>query len=154
MAEKYDTALIVDGAAEPVILLEIQHPSLNETIRIARDTDDFTHNGNTYIGVSFGFAPPPQYQTRLPKAMIWIDRYTDDVIEWIDRANGGRDATFKIIEVLRETPDIVETEISLIAKSVSYDSTRIVAELTFDYRFNRPFCAWRFTRENAPGLFS
>ena len=154
MTDQLAKSLIVESEAKPVILLEIRHGSLTDSIRVVNDNADLTHNGNIYTAVSFGITLPTQRQNQFTKASVWVDRYSDIIVDWIERSNGARGAQFILKQVLRDTPDIIEMQLNLVAKSIRYSTTQIHAELGFNYDFNKPFCAWKFTPLSAPGLFA
>ena len=147
------THFIEQRKTDPLLLLDITHVGLTQPIRVVRDTQQLIHGGNTYEPVWFNFTQPGEFERRIPRANISLDRLSDDVVEWIDATRGAADAGFRFRNVVREAPDDILFEIELVSTSMTYDTVSIRAELGLVFRFNRPFCTKRFTPVTAPGLF-
>lgn len=152
-SSNFSNAVIVEGDEKPVVLLEITHPGLTSAIRVVNDNKNLKHIGNEYIAIAFGLSLPTQKREQFTRATLWIDRYSDIIVDWIELSRGAKGAAFVIKQVIRSRPATIEMQLSLVAKSVRYTADQISADLGYAHNFTRGFCAFKFNPQTAPGLF-
>lgn len=151
--DAYNIALGNDGARRPVLLIEITHPNLATPIRMVQDNEAITNGGNEYTPVSIGVQLAPQTGGARPQVIMWIDKFSDAVVDYLYQASGGRGATVIYKEVLKSAPDTVEAELTLVPKEVSIQSTRIQFTMGFQNTLQKKFMQVRATPDVAPNLY-
>jgi hypothetical protein len=138
---------------EPVYLVEITHPQLVTPIRIVNDTQDLVHNGNTFFAVAFRIRFPDDISRSVPQVPISIDNVGREMTQFLEQSAGGKGSQFRIMQVMRDTPNIVEQEYTLTLAGVRQNMLEISASLSYENFLDIPALAATFTPETAPGLF-
>lgn len=149
----------------PVCLVEINHASLTEPIRLSSDRTTFYkideesgepvyvthHNGNMYVTAAFSFIPPglPADGT-LPKAKFVVAA-EQRVRQALREVHEG--VSFKATLVYASDPDTIIAETpELWLDNVNY-SGQIEAELTIKHFLNNKCPSLQFLPSVTPGLF-
>jgi len=136
-----------------LLLLEINHSSLPQPIRVVNDNQDVTHLANVYTALAFSVTLPDEQETGLPRAQISIDNIGRELTQWLDISGGGQGATARFMHVLRSAPDIVEWESTLELFNVVQAATVITGTLGYLDVLNLPAVALTYTPQRFPGLF-
>ena len=152
-SEFKSTLAAVSAPEAPFVLLEINHPTLSEPVRVINDMQDLTSNGNVFIGFPFQFVLPDDFQGQLPKAKLAIDNVGRDLMYWIETSNGGAGSTVKFMQVMRSRPDLIEWEISMNLYNVVVTMQSITAELGFENLFAKPAISRQYRPDNSIGIF-
>lgn len=137
----------------PLQLLEIDHPDLLAPARIVNDTQDITHNGNVFTALGFKLTLPDDLSQGTPRANLTVDNVGRELTDFIESSAGGKDATVRIILVLRSDPNTIEWEITMSLDNVSLSMTAVSGQLGFDDMLNRPASTVTYTPVVAPGIF-
>lgn len=143
----------VNAPETPLILLEIDHPDLDEPVRVVNDTVDVTSNSNLYIGFPFKCVLPDDFENQLPKARLAIVNVGRDLMYWIETTNGGQGSTCTFKQILRSNPDLVEWQITMNLSNVQVNMNEISAELGFENLFSKPAISRQYRPSNSSGLF-
>lgn len=138
---------------EPVYLLEISHPQLAVPVRVVRDTQDLVSNGDTYIAMNFDIQLPDDLQGKLPRAPIRIDNVGRDLTQWIDESKGGRGATVRVMQVMRDDPDTLEYDVTMDLLRVGQNGAHVTGELGYEDTLNLPALAMTYRSDNTPAIF-
>jgi len=138
---------------EPVYLLEITHPQLATPIRIVNDTQDLVHNGSTFFAVAFRIQFPDDIAKTVPQVPIAIDNVGREMTQFLEQSGGGKGAQVRIMQVMRDTPDLVEQEYTLTLIGVRQTMIEISGQLSYENFLDIPALGAIFTPETAPGLF-
>jgi hypothetical protein len=144
------------GAAsgeEPLYLLEIAHPQFATPVRIVDDTQDIVSSGNSFSACEFGVALPDSMAQTLPRAPIWIDNVGRELTAWLEASIGGKGATVRMMQVMRDTPDVLEADFTLDLLSVKQGMLVISGELGYEDVLNVPGMIATYRPNNTPGLF-
>mgnify|MGYP005858877695 CR=1 FL=1 len=136
------------------ILIELDHPTFADPIRLVNNNEDLVYGGETYIAYPFRLDPPDEKQDQISNAKITIDN--------IDRG---------ILAVLREEADpftirtkamfynddssplfepLAEWEFTL--ANASYDAKVITGDLVYEDRLQNRIPALSFTPFDFPGV--
>ena len=137
----------------PLTLLEITHADLTAPVRVVNDTQDCTSGGNLFVGVPFALALPDDVSGQLPRAQLSVDNVGRDLVGWIDASAGALGAQCRLMQVLRDAPDIIEWEITMDLGAITIDAATIGATLGFDDLLSVPAVSVRYDPTTAPGLF-
>lgn len=137
----------------PVILLEISHAQLGTPIRVVNDTQDIVSDGDTYTAFAFRVALPSDIAGQLPRATLTLDNLGRELTQWIDNSNGGVGAQVRLAQVMRDTPDVIEYEITLDLLNVTQTVAEITGELGYDDTLNLAGLPITYRPDVAPGLF-
>lgn len=141
------------SGAAPVYLLEISHDQLAVPIRVVNDTSDLVSNGDTYTAFAFRVALPDDVAGRLPRATLSIDNLGREMTQWLDASNGGKGAQCRLMQVMRDDPDVIEYEVTLDLLNVGQTVLEISGELGYDDTLNLAGLPITYRPDIAPGVF-
>jgi hypothetical protein len=137
----------------PVYLLEITHAQLLVPVRLVNDTQDLVSSGNTFTAYPFRITLPTDLAGELPRAVLTFDNIGRELTQWIDASFGGKGAQVRVMQVMRDTPDVLEYDITLDLVNVSQNMVEIGASLGFDDTLNLSGLPITYRPDVAPGLF-
>lgn len=145
---------------DPVYALEITHPDLDDPIRVVADTIEHMVDGARYVRLPFRGVVPQIREGEVPTARIEVDNVGQDIMEWIDRSDGGRGAMMRILRLVRPNPDAasqdseVTWEMPRMAVGVTAaDMQHITISLVTRTGHVRPAVKIRHDPTTSPGLF-
>jgi len=140
---------------EPVYLLEISHDELAApgVIRVVNDTQDLTHDGDVFTACAFRVQFPEDIAQSMPRVPIAIDNLGKEMTAWLDASGGGKGATVRIMQVMRDTPNIVEQEYTMLLMNTNQTIMEISGELGYDNILELPALGILYSPQTAPGLF-
>jgi hypothetical protein len=142
------------GADEsPLYLLEIDHPTFAQPIRVVNDTQDLVSNGQTYVAFGFRCWIPDQKSGQMPRARIAVDNVGRELVGPLEDSDGGEGATVRVMQVLRSAPDVIEFEVTLDLKNVELGNMEVAGELGFEDILNRTGVVASYRPDTHPGLF-
>lgn len=136
-----------------IVLVEINHPLVSETIRIVRDTKDVLSNGNNYFAMAFDFKRQDDVQGEVPKVTLQIQNVGRSLVKWIDQSGGGKDAEIKALLIRRSNPDLVEESVKLQVERISINQTIINLNLVVQNNLIRRGIRYIYNFQKFPGLF-
>lgn len=144
-----------------VVLLEITHPDLAETVYLSSDPTTTLadgnygteSNGNDYVFLPFRFFLQPQTENLLARAKIRIDNVSRDLIRSVlDAQNEPPEVDVKV--VLASAPDTIEFQISnLLMDNVRASATELEADLFPKILQGEQFPFETFSVADFPGLY-
>ena len=150
----YQRTINATSAEEsPLILLEIDHSTFEQPIRVVNDNQDLISNGNTFVAMAFRCTLPDDREGQMPSARISLDNVGAELVAPLENSNGGEGATVRIMEVLRSNPDVIEWEGTLDLKNVELSNMEVSGELGYEEILNRPAVLLTYRPDIAPGLF-
>lgn len=137
----------------PLTLLEITHADLTAPVRVVNDTQDCTSGGHLFVGVPFSLTMPDEADGQLSRARLAVDNVGRELVGWIDASAGALGAQCRIMQVLRDAPDVIEWEITMDMGGISIDTATVGAALGFDDLLSVPAVTMRYDQTTAPGMF-
>jgi len=137
----------------PVYLLEITHAQLAQPIRVVNDNSDLTSNGNNFVAMAFRVSLPDDIERQLPRARIAIDNVGRELVQWLEASAGGKGAKVRIMQVMRDAPNVIEADYTLDLINVRQNAIEVSGELGFEDTLNLPALPVTYRPDNAPGLF-
>lgn len=137
----------------PVYLLEISHAQLAVPVRVVNDTQDLVSNGDTYIALAFRVNLPDDVERALPRARLSVDNVGRELVQWLDASAGGKGSKVRIMQVMRDTPDVVEADYTLDLLNVKQNAVEVSGELGYEDTLNAPAILASYRPDNAPGIF-
>lgn len=138
---------------EALYLLEISHPQLAEPIRVVRDTVDLERDGHTYVAMNFDVRLPEDVQRQLPRAPVQIDNVGRELTQWLDASNGGRGAQVRVMQVMRDTPEVIEYDITMDLLNVKQNRSVVIGELGYEDTLSQSGLPAQYRPDNTPGIF-
>lgn len=138
---------------EPVVLLEITHPELLAPARVVNDNQDLISNGENFVACAFETQLPDDQAGAMPRVPIAIDNIGGELTEWMDDSKGGRGAQVRMMQVMRDTPNVIEQEFTLALLNTRQNMLQISGELGYENVLDQPALQATYTPETAPGLF-
>ena len=135
----------------PLVLLEIDHSSILEPIRLVNNKVNVQSNGEDYIGFPFDIILPDSKDQAPPSAKIRIDNVSREIGQAIRLISTPPTVTIRVVR--QETPDVVEVEFSgMYLTNVSYDAMSVDADLQFEDLNREPFPFLTFSPANYKGI--
>ena len=92
-----------------VFALVLTHPAVTEPICVVADTTNDTENylseytieGKRFLCVSFDAEPPQSRKGEISQAKLRVDNIGRAAMEWVEKSNGGRGATVRVMRIIR-----------------------------------------------------
>lgn len=138
---------------EPVYCLEISHPALLNPIRVVNDTVDLISQGNTFIACAFTVSLPDDFAGQMPRAQLAVDNIGRELTQWLEATNGGRGALVRMMQIMRDTPDILEMDVTLELLNTRQNMLEVSGELGFQQILDQPALTATQTPETQPNIF-
>ena len=114
-----------------LVLLTLEHPGLDQPIRVTSDAVATTSNGHTFQPFPFEVTLPDDVEGRAPQAQLRIDNTSQEIIALLRGLTTPPSLTIQIVR--SATPDVVEREWSgLEWRSSQYDIGAITGTLTIE----------------------
>jgi hypothetical protein len=137
-----------DSSNLPLVLLEIDHSSLSEPIRVCNNKVNIMSNGEDYIGFPFEIILPDSKEDSPPTSKLRIDNVSREIGQAIRLISSPPSVTIKVVR--QETPDVIEAEFTgMSMTNVSYDAFSVEADLQFEDLTKEPYPYLTFS----PALF-
>lgn len=136
----------------PIILLQIDHPTLATPIRVCHNTEAITHDGDSYLPFPFLIDLPADRDDELPRVTLTIDNVDRSIIPAFRAITSPPTVTMKV--VLATSPDDVEAgpfEFSM--REINYSAGSIQGFLSYEAILDEPFPGDSFTPSIFRGLF-
>jgi hypothetical protein len=153
ISDNYRERVSSTSGEAPVYLLEITHAQLAVPIRVVRDTVDLVSNGNLFVAFMFNVMPPDENAQEVATAKLSIDNVGREMVQWLELSGGGRGAQVRIMQVMRNAPDVIEYDQTIGLQGVTMTPTTITANLGYDDTVNAPGLTQRYQPSNTPGIF-
>ncbi len=144
------------SAACPILLVSIDHPSLEGTpIRLSSDGEHTLSRGATFVRLPFELTLPDDVEDRPPRARITVSNVSREIVRFVRDIPPGEAPTVLLELVLAGDPDTVEEAWGPFRLTEpDYDALQVSAELAIDDRSQEPFGAERYTPDLFPALFA
>lgn len=137
----------------PVILLEIDHPTLSVPIRVCHNSEDVISNGDTYIAFPFLIDMPADRDDEIPRVTLTIDNIDRSIIQALREITSEPSVEMSI--VLAGTPDDIEAgPFPMTLREITYDVWQIQGYLSYEPILDEPFPGDAFTPNYFPGLYN
>jgi hypothetical protein len=133
-------------------LLEIEHPLVDDPIRLVNDSHDLVFQGNTYIAMPFNIQKHDDIQGELPRASLTISNIGRSMIKWIDASGGGKGAKIRVSLVRRTSTDAEESLVFDIG-TVNVTTQNVTFNLIIQNNLAKRAVRWIYDMNHARGLF-
>lgn len=157
------------SGSEPVYLMEITHADLAVPVRVVNDTDnlvlssyivgeidywdaDYTETVE-FIACAFRVQFPDDVAQAMPRVPISIDNIGRELTQWLEASNGGKGASVRIMQIMRDDPSTIEQEYTLTLISAHQTWLEITGDLGYEDVLNSPGLAATQTPETQPNIF-
>jgi len=146
-------AIYADETAELfIILLEISHSTLASSIKITSDSQNTTHNSNTYLPFPFKITLPNDDENQPPRMQITIDNIDRSIISALRTIPDAASITVKVVTF--DTPDTIEIQYSNFQLYVvNYDAFTISGTLSLEPFLNEGYPKGKMGPNAFPGIF-
>ena len=135
-----------------LVILEINHSSLAQPIRVVNNTQDVTSNGNAYIGFPFDIELPGDFEEALPTVNLTICNVDRQIVQAIRTLTGPPTITMSVI--LASQPDSLQAgPYVMTLREASYDAMAVSGSIMTEDVLNEAYPGDSFTPGIAPGLF-
>ena len=134
-------------------LLEITNPSFSGPMRIANDVQDWASQGQSYIGIPFGFTLPEDVSGSAPRMKLAMDNVGRGITDELERLQPGSVTMARLIVVARDTPDVHEHVFWLPLTQVSDTGAMAQATAGVDELMRQAACKQIANPFTLPGIF-
>jgi len=135
-----------------LVLLSIDHATLDEPIRVVNNTESVTSNGETFVGFPFEITLPDNKDGAPPRAQLAIDNVSREIAQALRTMTSA--ATVQIQVIRAAAPDTVEIEWPYFTlRNVKWDAAKVTGDLTFEDFVTEPYPAGKFVPAYFPGLY-
>lgn len=136
-----------------LILLQIEHPFLANTIYLINDNKNLISNTKDYLPMPFKLKRQNDVQGELPKVSLTIPNVGRSLVRWIDSSGGGTDAILTIKLARRSSPDLIEESIDLGIESINVTTETVVFNLVVQNNLTKKSMRFVYDKTRFPGLF-
>lgn len=134
-----------------LILLEIDHSSLSDTLRFVYNNEQIVHNNATYEPYNFDIKMPSEEAGQISEVDLVLDNVDRSILKTIREIDTRPEITMKV--VLASDPDTVEAgPYKYQLQDTNYDIQQISAKLGFPPVLDEPFPGTQYTPYNHPAL--
>lgn len=135
-----------------LMLLDITYGS-EQTIRLVRNTEAITFQGNSYLPYAFELNEITESSTELPNAQLQISNATGTLQRMLEDYSGVTGASVIIRAVNTNVADVAEIEEHFKVLSSSSDRPNIIFTLGTDFSFSKRFPPGRVMKDFCPAKF-
>lgn len=133
-------------------LLKIEHPNLNDAIRVVNNDQNITSNNEVYVAFSFEVELPGEAEDSLPVPRLSIDNVDRVIVESIRAIDTPPTVTMSVI--MASSPDVIEAgPYVMTMRNVEYNSLTVSGTLHGEDILNEAYPGHLFTPGMFPGLF-
>lgn len=135
-----------------LILLTLDHETLETPIRVTNDTVETQSRGMIFIAFPFELVLPDQSENRAPRASLTIDNVSREILLTLRALSSAPRVKMEIIR--HAAPDEVEAvfpDFSL--TNIRYNAMSIQGDLTIEDFTAEPYPSAIFSPAGFPGLF-
>jgi hypothetical protein len=134
-----------------ILLMEIDHPTLTQPIRVARNFENIVSNGETFVGGWFKCGLPSD-NDRNDAVEIEVDNVDRAIVDALRAADTA--PTVNLMIVMASSPDTIEFgPVEMTMRDGTYDALKVRGSIIFEELFAEPFPGGSFTPASHPGLF-
>jgi hypothetical protein len=136
----------------PLLLLTIDHDSLDLPIRVVNNHASITSRGETYLACAFKFTLPDDQDGQKPAAKLIVDNVDREIVNAVRSLASPPTITAEI--VLADTPNVVEAGFyDFELKNVQYDAFEVSGDLSIENFFSDSFPYDTYNSSTYPGVF-
>lgn len=141
-----------ETAEVALFLVELSHASFEAPFRYARNFEDVTSNGATYLARAMDVTLPDEEAERVPTLQLRIDNVERDLLAALRGLDGIVSVTLRL--VLASQPDVVEIEVvGMEGRAMSYGAAILSLDLGVEPILDAAFGSRLLSPSHAPGLF-
>jgi len=134
-----------------VKLITIEHPDLEEPIRVCDYDSDFEAESRNFISMQFKVSLADEKDDESPKMQIEISNVTGEVLEHLRPLTTRPTVTLEV--VYDKFPDDIELTCPEFELSdVTWDAITVSGVLSVEDFINEPFCYKTFNKTEYPGI--
>jgi hypothetical protein len=135
-----------------LVLLEIDHASLSEPIRVVNNYEDVTSNGNLYSAFPFTINMPDDTDDKMPDVTLAIDNIDRTIVDAIRTLTGP--PVINISVIVASNPDLIEAgPYRMTLRDSSYDAMMVTGTLAIEDMLNEPYPIDTMNPSQFPNMF-
>ena len=134
-----------------LVLLDIDHPDLAQTISVVNNTVNVISNGITYVAFPFEIALPESPENSPPRAELTISNVGREISQAIRSVGSPPSVTIAVFR--QATPDVIEAlHVGMKLTGVSYDAQQVSGQLVREDLVTEPYPAMTYSPAEFNGL--
>ena len=107
----------------------------------------------TYIALAFDIQLPDDVEGKLSRIPLRIDNVGRELTQWLDASRGGIGAQARVMQVMRNEPDVLEFDITMDLLNVRQNGAFVTGELGYENTLGLAAMVASYRPDNTPGLF-
>lgn len=143
----------VTDTSGPLELLEMTAPSFGAVLRIANDSQNWTSNGNLYIGHPFRFTAPADQAGQTPRAQLEIDNVGRGITDDLERVQPNELVMCRVLVTDKAQPNVIARRFYLPLTNVRAAGAVVTAQIGVDYFMRQQAVKLRANPHTLPGIF-
>lgn len=136
-----------------LLFLEITAASFTGPAYIVNDTRDWVSQGQTYIGIPFGFKLPDDTAGQTPRAQLVMDNVGRGFSDELERLQPNEPVMAKLKISDRANPDSIAQTMFLPMTNVSVSGAQATAQCGVDFLMRQQAVRVRANPFTTPGIF-
>lgn len=137
-----------------LMLLEINHASFSEPVRLVNDTRNITTLGHEWIALPYSITLPNDKAKEVPRARLQMDNVGREITADLEGLLPGEALKATITMVHRSTPGVIDFQFAAPLSGVRVDATTVSATMGRDDIMRMSAVLLRFDPATAPALFT
>jgi len=107
----------------------------------------------TYIALAFDIQLPDDVEGKLSRIPLKIDNVGRELTQWLDASRGGIGAQARVMQVMRDEPDVLEFDVTMDLLNVRQNGAFVTGELGYENTLGLAAMVAQYRPDNTPGLF-
>lgn len=135
----------------PLVLLTIDHDSIDPPIRVVNNTEDIESNGEEFIAYPFSIVLPDSQEAAPPRARLQISNVSREIMQAVRTISSPAQVTIQVIR--QDDHDTVEMFYDgMLLVGVRGGAITVEGNLEFEDLMREPYPAVTFSPAEFPGL--
>lgn len=137
-----------------LIFLEVTSDAFTAPLYLVADTQDWSSNGQLYLGVPFGFQLPDDVSGSTPRARLVMDNVGRGIGEELERLGPQDTVMAKIMISDRADPNLIQQTFFLPMTAVTLSGATASAQCGVDFLMRQQAVQIRANPYTLPGIFT
>ena len=145
---------LVSGGDYHIVLLEIDHPTLSEPIRLVNDIEAIHSNGFDYVPCPYNINLINDAESERPKVTLSISNIGKELTNLIEKTQGARVAKVSLKLIQKSLQNNIEYEIELDFLNIAVTPFEVTGELSLESILDKKAIGEVYSPLRFAGLFN
>ena len=145
---------LVSGGDYHIVLIEIDHATLSEPIRLVNDFEAIRSNGFDYIPCPYNINLINDAENERPKVTLSISNIGKELTNLIEKTQGARGAKVSLKLIQKSVPNNIDYNVEMDFLNIAVTAIDVTGELSLDSILDKKAVAEFYTPVRFAGLFN